>query len=1474
MSKMLRIELVGLLLLACTQILTEHRDFRESRNQYGYHQGFHEEERITREIRVKEGRLRGMVVQPRTNHNLQLVDVFLGVPYAEPPLGSFRFSPPRSPQPWRGVRQSQEFAPVCPQVLPNLREEVKPGRYEYLERHLPYLRNQSEDCLYLNVYAPHQAEGQKNLRKYPVMVFIHGESFEWNSGNPYDGTILAAYGNIVFVTINFRLGILGFLRPGIRDDTASNFGLLDQIAALLWLKENIAEFGGDPNSVTLVGHGTGAIFANLLLISPVANKKGLFKRAILMSGSAMSADAIGKAPLQITKQVAHALNCPTSSDSELALCLRNQDVDRLLHVKIHKPKYVPAYAPLIDRAVIPDKPLNLMENVKLFGRFDLMYGVTESEKFHILPPVALLHGMLDGQRDEILRDHAKATHELEPELILSKVLERYGDFADGFTKEYATKNRDMVLEALSDSGTVAPLIMTANLHSRANPKSYMYVFSHPKAMQDYSGQQRQHTVHGEELPYVLGVPLDGSRYNLRGRYDIRETLFSEAIMNWWCSFAYIGNPNVAKRYPYLTNVFKEWGQYEIDWPEYDPANQTYFNLTIPPNIGAHYRSAEMQFWNEDLPNLLRHPNKDISSPTRPRGPRPQILDFADGIGKYANKTASQKYTTPTSITNFNTEKTPFSTVVATSGGTKGEDSTIEPSTLRTSSALTMVIVFFVVFILINFTAFLYIYYRKQNVKGKEKSLKRRGSEKKNDSVKRSKTDKHENHYGQLGYKSDSKPDLNDVIKNDKAYDNNSNFGRRSKLSRQNSSSTIDTHIKVREWIQQEIVHRCSPRFLRKTRETLQKEHQEKLSKQQEEEKQRIEEEALKERKDEPIYAESPALVVRPGKKSKLPKISVAIDATPATRTESILNQVPIELTKSIEIANEPSPRQLMAPEVVVIEHHHSRSDPLPMENILKAMKPNFSTPRIYESDSGSASSLYAKINPKLKSRLPRLGAGANAEAPLPEQSNESPRDEEIYVKAGPILKTFGTNDVNVTCREPAMERECISPEEALRTIKRRNYPKVLPDIEKRRSLPAPSSLFVPKQYANSLQDYKSGARANLFSNQPPLPPPRIFGTSKSLEKGGFFAEENESLAESEPITTNLHVGPLLKRPDSAKNNSDPNIIDSLEGNRSVQAGGSMDAIYANPRCPLHGAQYPFSPSSQSVDDGIGKSSGLLDVGNPNWYKPTASESPGVMTSTASEPQIVISRDERDAVGVATPMAEPKIVITPRLVNPCQVNRQPSPPARPEDKIEHESRTIDRARNQELPEVFNTSGGTAVSREAERREPRIIITAREPKNCAPAGGLKQPKIIIKPTATLPRSRDQRNIPKVSAIPSPEQQNCQNSERDRALEQREKPSLREKPRVTRIPSFSRRREEPGIERPSYVEKTEIAPRAEAPASKITNAPSTSDARSGIPTPATTPTSKSEKTPSTDSSSASNGNSSNSNTGTIKRKPANKK
>lgn len=145
---------------------------------------------------------------------------------------NYRFSPTRTPSPWDGIRKSDKFSAVCPQRLPNIQNEqealkkMPKGRLEYLKRLLPFLQNQSEDCLYLNVFSP--LHGKPEIlnslpllilfrlklaavqeKKLPVLVFIHGESFEWNSGNPYDGTVLASYGDMIVVTLNYRLGILG-----------------------------------------------------------------------------------------------------------------------------------------------------------------------------------------------------------------------------------------------------------------------------------------------------------------------------------------------------------------------------------------------------------------------------------------------------------------------------------------------------------------------------------------------------------------------------------------------------------------------------------------------------------------------------------------------------------------------------------------------------------------------------------------------------------------------------------------------------------------------------------------------------------------------------------------------------------------------------------------------------------------------------------------------------------------------------------------------------------------------------------------------------------------------------------------------------------------------------------------------------------------------------------------------------------------
>ncbi|XP_044583512.1 uncharacterized protein LOC123264341 [Cotesia glomerata] len=1435
----MKLEIIGIILVSCTQILSEHRDFYGPYNPFGHQRHRHQnwdEDRMTKEVRVAQGRLRGFVVQPKTSPRMQLVDVFLGIPYAEPPVGPFRFSPPRSPRPWRDIRPAQEFAPVCPQVLPNLKAEVK-TRHEYLGRLLSYLKNQSEDCLYLNIYAPHQVEGQVNSRRYPVMVFIHGESFEWNSGNPYDGTVLAAYGDVVFVTINFRLGILGFMRPGTSDDAASNFGLLDLTAALLWLKENIARFGGNPDFITIMGHGTGATLTNLLLISPVANNKGLFKRAILMSGSALSFDAIGKAPLQITKQVAFQLNCPTTSDSELASCLRNRDVEALLNVKIDKPRYVPAFAPLIDRAVIPKKPLRLMEDTQVFGSFDLMYGVTESEKFHILPAVAVLEGMLDEQRDQAIRDHAKATHELEPDPILSRVLEHYGgDFLDAFTRDYLTRNRDIVLDVFSDSGTVAPLVMTGKLHVKANPRSYMYVFSHPRAVQDYPGQQRQHTVHGEELQYILGVPLDGGKYHLRGRYNIGETLFSEAMMTWWCNFVHTGSPNAPGKMTYLTDGPKEWRQYQKTyWPEFNNITEIYFNLTIPPKSGRHYRSSEMMFWNEDIPNLIRH---------KPRGPRPDFLDHIDKDDQYRNTSSPGvdglgiKSTTmaPTNSDpgyygsiertgNDYSDKPPVPWGPSLGKNTpqmnhkynpnddnnnnnnqnNDDEKSMTESSFKASSTFTMVVGISVFFLLINLTVLFYIYHRRQRIKKSKESLSQKL--KRNTSVltgsRKLKTNQHhcnDNHgenAGELNQKCESKPDIHEVIKSDKAYDNSSNFGRQSKLSRQNSSSTIDTHIKVKEWIQQEIVHRCSPRFLRKTRETLQKEHQQKIIHSDMERKKQ--DEQLKSEKPEPIYDQSPALTIRPGLKNpkcKPGKVSIAIDATPATRTESILNQVPIELVKDIvEDSNTYEEFiELQAPQVVVIEHHHSRSDPLPMETVFKtAINQRPSTyksgsSRVYESDSGSASSLYAKINPKLK-KLPKLNLDActleedvsndtcDGTSSVVSKTYQS-FDEGIYGTI-PKMSTFAhpSEDINVTSLDPIIEKDPISPEEALKTIKRRNYPKVLPDIEKRRSLPVTNFSTLTKQSSGGTAavNHRKGPHPSCGSSCPPQPPPRIFGTSKSLD----LPEEEEN--EREPITTNLHVGPLLKRQDSCgKNRSDSSIIDSIERiaidaqqvlyqhNRNQTELDSSNSITPNPKCPVHGSYKAFNDemyaNSRSAD-GLDRSVGSDDS---YWYENYA----GVETNK-SLPNVSIRNKNCYQVGTekgavfgrdAQPLAREgeglRIVITP--------------------KVPDASGNF--AKEEDVPFANQTEAFSVIS---ERKEPKIVI--------APSGTLRPPKIIIKPSTKFERKRE-RAIPKVSAIPSPEILS-------------EKPPLMEKPKVTRIPSLRRRGSDAST---IYSEKVEVVQR----------------------------------------------------------------
>jgi len=200
--------------------------------------------------------------------------VFRGIPYARPPQGALRLRAPLPPAPWPGVRDAKAFGAAAPQTPGRLAALLGSPTETYLE-----------DCLYLNVWTPGTGAARR-----PVLVWLHGGAFSTGSGSQpiYRGARLAQRGDAVVVTVNYRLGALGYLHlPALgrdAEEASANFGLLDQLEALAWVRENIAAFGGDPANVTLFGESAGAMSVGTLLGTPRA--RGLFSRAILQSGAA------------------------------------------------------------------------------------------------------------------------------------------------------------------------------------------------------------------------------------------------------------------------------------------------------------------------------------------------------------------------------------------------------------------------------------------------------------------------------------------------------------------------------------------------------------------------------------------------------------------------------------------------------------------------------------------------------------------------------------------------------------------------------------------------------------------------------------------------------------------------------------------------------------------------------------------------------------------------------------------------------------------------------------------------------------------------------------------------------------------------------------------------------------------------------------------------------------------------------------
>jgi para-nitrobenzyl esterase len=460
--------------------------------------------------------------------------VFKGIPYAAPPVGELRWRPPQPVAPWKNVRVCDAFGPSCPQP--------GAGGVFYLE-----VGPTAEDCLYLNVWSPARSASER----LPVMVWIHGGSFETGSGSMavYGGAALAAKG-VVVVTLNYRLGPLGFLaHPALTaespEHSSGNYGLLDQIAALQWVKRNIAAFGGDPERVTVFGESAGAISILDLLVSPLA--EGLFERAIAQSGILLdvgfgvSTNGTLAEAERSGEEFAKRLGIDPAGD--VAAQLRAKSPGELLSASSNENLMERGltWKPVADGYVLPDLPTRLWLQDKQ-TKVPLLIGSNADEGNAFLTGLTMSAEEFRRQMEGV-----------------------FGPFVDQAYALYPVKTSSDIVPAfsrmLTEVGFASTARFAAQVMSRSAP-AYLYQFTRVPLGNPLGA------FHGVEIPYVFG---NAGLFTTLGPIEQVDYDLSEAMMGYWTRFAASGDPN---------------GAGAVEWPRYDSAGDQHLELGDVIRVGS------------------------------------------------------------------------------------------------------------------------------------------------------------------------------------------------------------------------------------------------------------------------------------------------------------------------------------------------------------------------------------------------------------------------------------------------------------------------------------------------------------------------------------------------------------------------------------------------------------------------------------------------------------------------------------------------------------------------------------------------------------------------------------------------------------------------------------------------------------------------------------------------------------------------
>lgn len=526
---------------------------------------------FTEPVPTSVGLLKGkptMVLDKRVN-------LFLGVPYAQPPVGDLRFKHPLALEAAHVERLATSFAPSCYQP-PHLESVINP----LLKPNRAVI---NEDCLYLNIYVP---DSQND--SLPVMVWLAGEGFDFADPQQFDASYLAAEGNVIVVTVNYRLSVFGFLTT-LSGDAPGNAGLYDQRMALKWIKSNIEKFGGDSESITLFGRFTGSMSAAIHTFSPLSLEEKLFNRVIFQSGVPVGDWVFDRNPLNTTYELAQATNCLFSEMTKIFECIRDYPADKLLSKAMGIPF---RFRPIYDFHLIHENAISAASKSN-YAPVDVMVGINNDEGS--LCTIALnafespfYHKILHNNLTEA--DFSKLIQEYIEDFFRGEndVLSTLAEYE--YNRNSEEKYRRKFLNFCGDIFIVSRIQRLADVLVDKNTSLFFYVLKHRPS---FSIQPHFiKAAHGDDVLYAFALPLqiedlsDGERQ------------LTQKIVRGITNFARSGNPNpmdAHSEWPMYTHERKEVMNFATDR---DPQ--------VPRSASKTVNEDSAEFWNTIVPTIKSH----------------------------------------------------------------------------------------------------------------------------------------------------------------------------------------------------------------------------------------------------------------------------------------------------------------------------------------------------------------------------------------------------------------------------------------------------------------------------------------------------------------------------------------------------------------------------------------------------------------------------------------------------------------------------------------------------------------------------------------------------------------------------------------------------------------------------------------------------------------------------------------------------